>query len=364
MLKGLKRITGDFYDPTAMLSYMESGDRFLSMIVGSRSIGKSTSWAAALILDYIQRGSRWVYCRGGQGSKDAIDRTAPDFFDTAAQIAREAGYKVPPIIYKAGIYYWGDGDDAEPCGYAIPLISVQKYKSVVLSTNAHPVRWLLLDEAISEDDRYLANEADRLQRLFVTLSRYQGCPYNDDLRIILLANNVSKYGNPYFEKFGMDKYIGRDGAKIIAPGGAYWVLQFIGADEVPATRDARKSHAYIFSDDTYKKQAFENLTATDTAFIKKVTAPQTPLFDFTFDGKTYSCMGLIGKKQLYIRPGSCITSTHYAVTFEDHTPCREWLRHCKGSPYVIALSQSYQRGEIFFYNADCKRAVDFWLNYA
>lgn len=364
MLKGLKKITGDFYDPTTMLSYMESGERFLAMVVGSRSIGKSTSWAAALLLDYLQRGSRWVYCRGGQGSKDAIDRTAPDFFDTAAQVARDAGFNIPPIVYKAGVYYWGEGETAEPCGYAIPLISVQKYKSVVLSTYSHPVRWLLLDEAISEDDRYLSDEAGRLQRLFVTLSRYQGCPYNDDLRVVLLANNVSKYGNPYFAKYGMDKYAGRDGAKIIAPKNAYWVLQFIGADEVPATSEARKSHAYIFADDTYKRQAFENLGGVNSDFVQKITSPQTPLFDFTFDGKTYSCMQLVGKYTLYIRPGGCITDYHYAVTLDDHTPNREWLERCKASTYVVALSNAYRKGDCYFYNTDCKRAVDFWLNYA
>lgn len=364
MLKGLKKITGDFFDPTTILSYMESGDRFLGMVIGSRSIGKSTSWAAALILDYIQRGSRWVYCRGGQGSKDAIDRTAPDFFDTAAQIMREAGYKVPPIRYKAGTYFWGEGDDAEPCGYAIPLISIQKYKSVVLSTRQHPVRWLLLDEAISEDDRYLSDEAGRLQRLFVTLSRYQGCPYNDDLKIILLANNVSKYGNPYFLKYGMDMYVGRDNARIIAPKNAYWVLQFIGSDEVKATAQARKSHAYIFSDDLYRRQAFENRADVDDRFIQKKTGPQHPLFDFTFDGKTYSCMQLDRSYTLYIRPGACATEYHYAVTLADHTPNREFLKRCHGSTYVTALQNAYDRGDIYFYSQDCRRAVDFWLNYA
>ena len=369
MLKGIKKIVGNFYDPTTVLSYMESGDRFCAMVVGSRSIGKSTSWAAALILDYIQRGSRWVYIRGGQGSKDAIDRTAPDFFDTAAQIMRDAGYDVPAITYKAGVYYWGDGDASAVCGYAIPLISAQKYKSVVLSTKQNPVRWMLVDECISEDNRYLSDEGGRLQRLFVTLSRYQGCPYNDDLKLILLANNVSSIGNPYYTMLGADRYVGRDDARIIAPRGAWWCLQYVGADEVTATKDARKSHSYMIADAAYKRQAFENVASGRDDFIGKYTGPQTPLFDFAFDGKIFSAWAVIGKKSdnlafdFYIRPGACTTSTHYAITLEDHTPCTDFLRIAKGSAYVVALSNAYNSGRVLFYDRAGRYALDYWMNY-
>lgn len=363
MLQGLKKLTGDFYDPTRLLSYLgeaDKGGRFVAMAIGARSMGKSTSIASALLLDWKQRGSRFMLCRGGQGSKDAIDLTAPSYCETSNALMREAGYDIN-VTYKAGTFYDGE----EVIGYAAPLVNTQKYKSIVLSTPEHPIRWLVLDEFISEDNTYLKNEADKFQRFFTTLSRYKGCPYNNDLRIIMLANNVSKYSNPYFQAMGVDKYIGREKLNFIAPKNEYWALEFVNSNDVKAIAKAKESNAYRFASDSYKKQAFDNDANTDLCFIEKINCPKKDIFDFRFDGVVYT-FSLYRQNDTdmgYIYKGSCYSPNHYAITQDDHTPDRYFLQNCKTKYGVLALKLLYDEGRCRFASVGAKVAVDYWFNY-
>lgn len=363
MLQGLNKLVGDYYNPTKLISYLgdaENGGRFVGMAIGARSMGKSTSIASMLLLDWVQRGSRFMLCRGGQGSKDAIDLTAPNFFETAAQILKENGYNVD-IKYKAGTYYDGE----KVIGYAAPLVNTQKYKSIVLSTPENPIRWLILDEFISEDNTYLKNEADKFQRFFTTISRYKGCPYNNGLRIIMLANNVSKYSNPYFQSMGVDKYIGRESLNFCAPKGEYWALEFVNSNDVKAIAKAKESNAYRFAGDTYKRQAFDNNAMTDKTFIEKITAPKRDVFDFKFDGSiyTFSLYRDNDKDMGYVYKGKCYSPNHYAITHDDHTPDRYFLSNCKTKVGVLALKMLYDEGRIRFSSLSAKIAVDYWFNY-
>ena len=250
-----------FYSIKPLLSY----EKPFMFITGSRSIGKSTSVACFLILDFKENGSKFVYVRR---DKDEVQETAPEFFTNAERIISEKCGIQCSVKYKAGSFTISfDGEPDQEFGIAIGLSLQRKYKSKPFDG----VGTILYDEFLPESHTsYLGSyttdpgrEPREFNSLYATIDREVGKAYKNGTRAIFLGNTSTVY-NPFFVEYGIIDFLYKDEkAKVINPKSAPWVLQRIG--QVEATSDYKESILYAISGERERGYNFENNGSDDFA---------------------------------------------------------------------------------------------------
>lgn len=335
-----------WYSLDKILSY----GRHLMIITGKRSTGKSTGVALYLLLDYLQNGHGWIYTRRTQ---DETDLTAPDWFDNAAEILTLAGIPAE-VTYEKGKYKV----NGEEAGFAIALSQQQKYKGKNLSL----AYWIVYDEFISFDGRYLGTKADpekeyrSLMSMYQTADRGIGKSQRNETRIIALGNNDTYY-NPLYMALGIDRYIRAD-THFLAPKGEEWVVQQLRPEDAENAEEYRESVGYKLSDERTKQYAYENMSkeeAADKSFIRRVSAPMVAACNLIFDGVEMGVYCNYNDGYLYISSQKNGGQT-YALTAKDHKPNYFLLQ--SGSPQIKQVKFCYSQGKIVFENMRVKMALD------
>lgn len=354
MLKDITKISGKFYNPLGLYSHLNPDNgKFVGISLGTRSIGKSTGFANAFLLDYLQRGSRFLYCRQTQ---DTLDISKKDYFNTAIDLLNDNGYDIKEFMLNGNAYYL----NGNVCGYAIPISLSQKYKSMVFGTAENPVRNMMVDEFISENGRYIKDEYRLMTSLFTSATRYKGCAYNNDACIILTANNVQRFYNPYFLKLHVDKYY-RVGSKFINPKNEIWCLE--NTTTVEATKDILSSNAYMLADDTYKAQAFKNDNSVSDEFIERIIAPMDSMGNFIFDNHKYGLYFVPKKGVVYVSERAGQSNINFALTLDDHSINTMMIKTYRNYPAMQILKENYDNGRVRFETIKCRQAIDTWLGY-
>lgn len=155
-------------------------DMFLSFCVSERGAGKTYSSVKWLINNFAKTGEQFIYLRRSQTELDnalpkLFDPYAPegDFLDNELKVMGET------------LYY-----DNEVCGYGLAVSTAYKKKSVSYAR----VKYILFDEFIQEDNKYLKDELHKFLSCIETVGRMR------DISVICLANQNTVY-NPYYIYF-------------------------------------------------------------------------------------------------------------------------------------------------------------------
>lgn len=345
LYKYLDKCSGSFYNVKKLLTFQ----RILNFIVGSRSIGKSTSVACLCILNYIINGKKFIYCRR---TKDEVLLTCRSFFDNAVQIlnvkCKGMLPKIEYVIYKSGRFYIKlEGKEEEQCGYCIPLSLEQKHKSATFSE----YNIIVYDEFIATDNsRYLGNidypdrEYDSLMSLFQTVDRGIDEPYRNETIIICMGNNWQKY-NPLFLSLNISDFI-EDDSEWIRPKGELWILHNIG--EVEATKLGDQSNAYLLSNQKLKDYAFRNVSTESNEYIKKLdkNVKSTYYFTLLYNGNKF---GVYKQRDEFFIGKARKNQEEIALQNRDHIyNDLKLLTSWREEPIMEILIDAYKKNKLFF----------------
>ena len=339
----------------SMTPIMSRG-RHLNIITGKRSTGKSTGAALYILMDYLKTGKGWIYSRR---TKDETDLTCSSWFDNAVDILRAEGVDVS-VEYRGGHYYV-NGEDA---GRAIPLSLQQKSKGDNLSA----YNWIIYDEFISFDRRYLGGrdnplfEYQALMSLYQTADRDVGQSHRNEVKIVALGNSDSFY-NPIYMATGIDKYLTLD-THFLAPKGEEWCVEQLRPEDAPEAEDYKNSVSYKLSDERTKNYAYENIAKEQEAneFIEKHTEPMESICNLLYDGVRMGVHFSWRDGIMYVDNNETNKKT-YALTTSDHRPAY-WLATGVGSVEEIKeLRVLYTQGRVRFANTRVKFCIDNYLHY-
>ena len=343
LYKYLDICSGNYYNVKKICTF----GRPLNFIVGSRSIGKSTSLACLSILNYMENGKKFIYTRR---TKDEVLLTCRTFFDNAVGIINSKLNlrKIKNIEYKSRNFYiiYEDGT-REKCGECIPLSMQQKYKSASYSD----YNIIIYDEFIAVGGAsYLGNvnypdqEYDFLMSLYQTVDRGQDNPYRDETRIFCLGNSWTIY-NPIFLSFNISDYIDET-SEWIRPRGEGWVLHNIS--DVDATAGKEESNAFLLANQKLKDYAFYNKSIENDRYIEKL--PKGQPYDYIctllYDGDKYGIYEInsvyyIGKPLKSARESSLSNRDHYG---NDLYLLTAWTEE----PIMCGLITAYKRNRLRF----------------
>lgn len=345
-----------FFSLTPILSR----GRHLNAITGKRSTGKSTGTSLYVLLDYLKNGKGWVYTRR---TRDEMLETCEHWFDNAVTILRSEGIEIN-VEYKGGSYYVDYSGETREAGRAIPLSQENKYKGENLSS----YNWLIYDEFISKDGRYLGGknrplfEYQCLISLMQTMDRDVGKSHRNEVKIICLGNNDSYY-NPVFMGCGADRYIDIN-THFLAPKGEEFCVQMMIADDAVAAEDYKNSVTYKLSDKRTKEYAYENTAKEEvkSSFVMKVVEPMDPICNLVYDGNKMGMYFSYRGGFFYI-DNNVNTGKTYALTADDHTP-NYWLAmSATGAEPVKQLKTLYEQGRVRFATNRIKFFIDTYLKY-
>lgn len=275
--KYLEKLSGDFWCCKKLLTY----GRPFNFITSERSVGKSTQIGLYLLLIWIKKGKKFIYCRR---DKDTIQLTGPKFFDNAVKILNDKMPKLDKNFkqilgfkLEGGKYLYCDTLDEEDkeiwieCGYTVALSLEAKTKSTPFGDLG--VYNIVFDEFLERDQsKYLGNattmeyaEYEAIMSLYETVDRCIGRSYRNETRIFFLGNVGTVYC-PLYMTMGLCEYI-ITGSRFIAPKDKLWLMERV--DGVKATDKKAESFAYNLGTERHRKYAFSTDTADDNTFIKK-----------------------------------------------------------------------------------------------
>lgn len=190
----------DFYDWQKTLSY----DADVTMVVGTRGVGKTFGLRTQFIRDWKKDGSRFVeVCR----YKNELFGVSDGYFNRVGDQAEFKDLMFKTDSRHAYVAYKDaktdtDKPEWEIIGYFAALSDAQRLKK---RTFDH-VRRIVLDEAIIDRrDRYhnyLPSEFTVLANLVDTVSRERKDTKSVRPRVYLLGNALS-FANPYFARYGV-----------------------------------------------------------------------------------------------------------------------------------------------------------------
>ena len=350
-MKKYNEITDGWFSVTPILSY----SRYLNIITGRRSSGKSTGVAIFLLLDFLENGHHFLYTRR---TEDETQLTAPAWFDNAAQILTDNGIQCI-VKYEKGTYKVNDIE----AGKAIPLSQQQKHKGSNLSL----VYWIVYDEFLSFDGRYLGSKSDPLREYRFLMSLYQTCDrgigtaYRNEVKIFCLGNSDTYY-NPIYMSLGIDRLIRTD-THFLAPKNELWVVEQVRESDTPASKEYKQSVGYLLSDQRTKDYAYENLAVQETcdkAFIKRINKPMMSLYNFVYNGEKFGVYASYQDGYIYVSTVPNMGKT-YALDLDDHRP--NYLLARSNTPMIRQLKNCYIGGQIYFENMKLKYCIDNYLRF-
>lgn len=178
-----------FYNPTKTLSH----NCMMNFVVSERGSGKSFSTLLFLCKKFKQTGDQFVYIRR---TEVELDLSRPKLFNA---LESEGAVKSGEFTCEGDFIFHntfsskGTVTNKEVCGYTLSLSKVRQYKSVAFPK----VKYIIVEEFIDENNKYIKNEVENLISIIETVARLRF------VQVICLGNLITKY-NPYFTYFNIE----------------------------------------------------------------------------------------------------------------------------------------------------------------
>lgn len=203
--------------------------------------------------------------------------------------------------------------DGVSVGFSVAMSnpdSLKKYSALFAD-----VEIMVMDEFQTESGKYLKDEPNRLQSLYLTIARGGGSQ-SRLVKVFLLGNMISIM-NPYFIFFGIHKRLKAD-TKFMRGNG--WVAEF-GFNESASKSIKENPFFSAFEDNNYMKSSTEKVYMYDSStFCEKLSGKSKYLFTLIYDKEEYGIRDFFEEGILYISRKSD-KNFPYRVSFKasDHT---------------------------------------------
>lgn len=267
-----------WFDPSKILKH----EMLLNFVVSERGSGKTFSTMKYCVERFLKHREQFVYMRR---TETELETAAPSILN---QLQVKGYFKKHEFKHK-GAHFIVDDMIA---GYAIPISTAYKLKSVAFPQ----VRWLVFDEFISENGKYLKDEVRKFLSVYETIGRMR-----DDIQVLFLGNAITNL-NPYW-CYWQVKQCGKPRAD---DGGSkmtrYRDKSILLYDFVsPAYRKAKKATKFgkLISGTEYGEFMLNNTRIMDDeSYIDKCKGRhKTPMNQFILEGKNIVCYEIWGSSE-------------------------------------------------------------------
>lgn len=362
--KYLDKASGDFYNVKKVLTY----GRPWNFITGSRSVGKSTSVAIMFLYDFLQNGRKFIYCRRDQ---DAVMLTCQKFFASAVDIINATrDFNIAEFYYHSKYYYirLEGEEETRQCGTIIPLSLENKYKS----SNYSEYFNLVFDEFIEKDPtKYLGSaktpdkEYKSILSMYQTIDRGVGKTFRNETRFFFLGNTATIY-NPLFLKIGISDYVSQNpDCKFVAPKGKLWLLERI--ETVEALKDIENSYAYQLADEEERAYAYKNTGNDSNDFVRKPNGSVIYMETVILNGVKYGIRKSVSDYPFALYIGKADTKSkrrEISLDLAGHNGLDlKMVVAWRKSPIMVAVSEAFQNGRLFFEDGKTKLEFLRYLNF-
>lgn len=182
-------------------------------ILGGRGCGKTYPVLKECLDDYFAGKGVFAYVRRLKESLSGKNMTNL-FAPLNDYLALLTGDEWNKIAYWRGMFYlehWEPDKDgimqrtakqAEPIGIALAMSTWETDKGADFAADKGGIAHIIIDEVISKAGRYLPDEWSIMQNVVSSLVRDR---WEQDTKIWMLANPLSKWANPYFRNMGITR---------------------------------------------------------------------------------------------------------------------------------------------------------------
>lgn len=249
-------------------------DMPINFVIGNRSAGKSFYWKRYVIKRFLEKGEQFIYIRR---FKSDIDSVIDTFFNDIQS-------KFPKVEFsiKNDTFYV----NGEIAGYAIPVSTFSKYKSVMFDK----VTTLMFDEFIPENGRYIGGrdkpflEVESCMNFYQSVARGYGKPIREDVKFIFISNTVTM-NNQYFWFFRIDKILKPD-TKFLTGNG--FCLEIYKSDEI-SDKIKNSKFGKAIAGSSYDRYANDNaFYLDDNTFIEKMEGKCWYKYNVLCEGTLYA----------------------------------------------------------------------------
>ncbi|MDE5978309.1 MAG: phage DNA encapsidation protein [Turicibacter sp.] len=316
------------------------------MVETNRSTGKTTSFLAMFVkesLKHCECKFAILYRNKGElkGSEIILNGVNEIFYANRLNITGK--FIIDNLIYQIRI------EDGENVGYGIAICLKDRDKLKKYSPSFSTIDYILLDEFQSEDGDYLPQEADKMYSIYLTIARGGGKVIRNNVRVILLANNISLM-NPYYLYFKV--YKSCKGFKQMIRGEGWichrWVNKDV-ADEI-TTNGVSKA---MGDDNALVLMSVGKRMLFDTEFFIRKT-PKNAIYILTIrvHGRDY---GVRVGKDNYFYVSNCPDKNYpmrVCISISDLT--NGYVLFRKNDNRFKALYEAFMTGQMYFSDLQCK----------
>lgn len=228
------------------------------------------------------------------------------------------------------------------CGYLIPLSLANQYKSVPFPN----VKNILFDEYITENNKYLKNEPEKLISLVETVFRNR-----DDGRIICLGNSISRF-NPYFDFFELLDH--ENNETTFYKQKSILILHTIGKEFIQNKLKTRFANSIKHT--SYGDFILSNVSIKDNhSFINKLKSiPKKPYVNLIINNNNIIVM--IAGNKLFFKKGKVNTQMTFNIDNDlYHNSIKSKINN---SIHLANIAKFIRNGDIAFDSMEVKRIME------
>lgn len=245
----------------------------LNFVVGPRGDGKTYSFKAWAIRDYLKTGGKFIYLRRYSNELHKNDT----FFSDIGKEYPDIQFRVNGMSCDMSRTVDSKGKPVwENFGYMVALSTSQQLKSVPFPD----VTKILYDEFLLDTGfvRYIPDEVTKFLDFVVTVDRFRDV----GIRVFCMANSTS-INNPYFSYFGIR--VPENGEFWKAPGGGV-IAQFPSSAEYVAEASTT-DWGRLIDGSSYKRYALNNVFYDNTSLLLGNKGAHATCY-FTIDNGQYA----------------------------------------------------------------------------
>lgn len=331
----------EYYDWNKTLSY----DAEVTMVVGTRSIGKTFGLRLQLIKDFLKHG--WKFVEVARYSKNK-EKIASKYFDKIVSLGFFDDYVFKTnknFAYVAKKPINDEKPDWQQFGYFVALSQEQQEKMNTFEN----VKRVIFDESIIDKKeryyRYLNNEFSKIANIFSTVTRENPNQKNGiQPRLYLLGNSID-FLNPYFERYKIPAnitfgYSWHDNKRML--------LHYVDSSNISGAQlqDTVYGHLIAGTSDeiNLSKNFFEK---PDENFIEIKPKSASFIFGIVFNKKKF---GIWSDDELYYINSKIVNNTIkpiYALTLDDFSINYKVAKKCNANLKILCelFENAYLRFE-------------------
>lgn len=322
-----------FFNPDDVLKY----DFFLNFVVSERGAGKTFSTLLNRVDHFIATGKQFVYLRRTEIERDNSITTL------LSQLQAEGFHtNVKFKTYKDYITC----NDKIIC-HVLGLSTAYKHKSA----SFHNVDFILFDEFIDENNRYLKNEVTKFLSFIETIGRMR------EIVLMCLGNQKSKF-NPYYRYFDVSpsgSTLTRFRAKSIL------IYDF----DSPDYREAKLQTKFgkLIQGTEYGDFMLNNKNIDDDyTFIDKLTGyRKVPIANVIVEKENIVVYEAMGEAYYFFFMKRSPIENIRTVNYDDLLVENSTLDIFKNHPLTKRIKHNFKRGTVRFADMESKRLINSFI---